>query len=187
MFEIDEDALNQIEGYTAAIKMLAKLGSKIRAVDLHAKNRQEDGGKRGLNNAQILEYLADGGRDFVMADDAIVKKTAQAIVDSVMEDMQQFLKRVEKRKKGKRPESAEERVATEIASRAFKRAGEVWLEQITENIEAGKWEGDGSDRLNPDYEKRKQAKHGFAYPIGKATGQLLDNVAPKNRNLKTRT
>lgn len=186
MFTIEEDALNQVEGYTAALKILEKLGSKIRAVDLHAKQRQE-GGRGDLNNAEILDFLAKGGRDFVIADDAMVKKTAEVITESIMADMQQFLTKVEKAKKGKRAASAEERVATQIATRAFLAAGEVWLEQITENIESGKWEGDGSDKLNPEYEKRKQAKHGFAYPIGKATGQLLDNLAPKNRNLKTRT
>jgi hypothetical protein len=38
--------------------------------------------------------------------------------------------------------------------------------------------------LTPKYAALKKKKFGFTHPIGKASGQLLDNVAPASKNIK---
>jgi hypothetical protein len=40
--------------------------------------------------------------------------------------------------------------------------------------------------LSPEYAEYKMKLYGLTHPIGKATGQLIDNVAPSSKNIKLR-
>jgi hypothetical protein len=179
---IDPKALGEIDAFQEALKSIEKIGDVFKAVDLHAKERAEG---TGSNNAQILDWLGKQGRDFVTPRDGDVQKIAQAFADSVIEDLGQKLKTIGSKTKTGGTITADQ-IARQISGKAYKKAAQVWLEEITRRIEDGDFDGGGDSKLSPEYEKYKEGKFGFAYPIGKASGQVLDNVSPKTRNLKLR-
>lgn len=145
----------------AMMKELEKLGSIINGADLHGKTRQE-GGK---DNGQVAQWLIKQGRDF-FSTEAGAEAAAQAFADAVEE-------RMAKATEGNMKAGA-------VAGYAWVQAMKAAMKVAAENINAGNFEGGGSEKLDPAYEKAKAAMHGFAYPIGKATGQLLDNLSSSN-------
>ena len=155
------------------LKVLGKLGNSIRAVDLNAKSRQDSSEK---NNAEILEHLAEGGRDFVTPTDETMKKITRALVDNLELEIRKL----------KTSKASVTGAAKKAAANAFHAAAMVWQEEITRRIKEQDWVGDGGD-LSPEYAKYKENKYGFQTPIGVATGQVRDNVAPERRNLRLKT
>lgn len=151
------------------LKTLAKLGNSIKAVELNAKEREGDS---DLNNAEVLDYLAEAGRDFV----TLSPKEQDKLKEILEEKLGKGIKRV---KESDDPN----RKAKEVVAKAFIEAGMYWQERITAHIEEQDWIGDGGE-LNEDYAKKKEKEHGFRKPIGVATGQVKDNVQPGKRNLK---
>jgi hypothetical protein len=73
--------------------------------------------------------------------------------------------------------------ARQIMGGALRSAAMSFLKWITNNIETQNWNGEGGD-LSEEYAAIKKKKFGFTHPIGKATGQLIDNVAPSSKNIK---
>jgi hypothetical protein len=73
--------------------------------------------------------------------------------------------------------------AKQIMGNALRSAALSFLKWISGNINSGNWNGEGGD-LSEEYAAYKKKKFGFTHPIGKATGQLIDNVAPSSKNIK---
>jgi hypothetical protein len=179
MFQIEHSGLNESK---ALLESLFKIAGVRRSADLNAKERQEGGGD---NNAEILDHLAKGGRDFVTP-----SKDAQREIDQAcLREIEKGLKKYESTASQGRitPSKAmTQSKAKQVMGKALVEAAKEWNKEITRRIEEGDWTGDGDRKLSEEYEKHKQNKYKFAYPIGKATGQVLDNVGPGTRNIKLR-
>ena len=181
MISIDPTVLGQIQAYQEALKSLEKLGVVYKAIDLHARGRPD----AAASNAEVLDGLAKQGRNFVDPDAGDVQRFAQAFADSVIKNMQRALAKVGTKTKTGKTITAE-KLALELSGKAYRAAAQEWLKEISRRIESQDWIGDGDSDLSPKYKKRKLAKFGFTKPIGVASGQVLDNVSPKTRNLKLR-
>jgi hypothetical protein len=170
-----------LENSMAMLQTLEKIAKVKRSADLNAKQRIEEGD----NNAEILEYLADGGRDFVTPS----KKSLDEMDKSALAEIEKSLATFKVTTTGGRITSKSalsQQQAKAVLSKALVAAAQDWMREITRRINESDWIGDGDRQLSEEYEKAKKKKHGFAYPIGKATGQLLANVAPGIRNIKLR-
>ncbi len=125
----------------------------------------------GENNANIAQYLRDQGRNFFET-----QSTADAAAKA-------FAKKTEiVAVKAKRIVSEGGR--RNLAGQVWTAAMEAALAAAEKNIKEGNFEGGGKHSLTPDYAARKQKDHGFTMPIGKATGQLLNNLSEHVGNIK---
>lgn len=172
MLEIGVKGLDEVQGF---LKALRKLGSIIKAAELNAKDRQDG----DATNAQILDWQKEQGRDWISEDSEMNK----AIEKAMSESFQESFNKVTIKTMGKNPKG----LASSIASKGFLAAMDAAKKTVTERIEEQKGAGGSSIKeLSEQYLKEKQRKYGFADPPGKATGQLLDNLAPGPRNTKLR-
>lgn len=174
------------------LEALAKIAEKRKSADLNSKQREESDST--LNNAEIFEFLAAGGRDFVTPSSKALDEMDKAAVAAI----EKGLARYKVGRKGGRLTNAGRMTQTQanrVQATALMSAAQVWMKEITRRIEQGDFTDTGErtrsggsvlSQLSEEYEKWKRKEYGFAYPIGKATGQLLDNVAPGTRNIKLR-
>lgn len=165
-----------LEQAMALLKTLQHMGNAIKAVQLLGKDR-EDSNK---NNAEIITFLIKQDRDFFSADESMISRIDKKMVEIMEEELtKQTLQRV---KTGKSQKS----VAQAVAAKAFLAGMEIAKEIMVERIESQTTvDGSAPAELSEQYANWKQAKFGFT-TIGKATGQLLDNLAPGSRNIKLR-
>jgi hypothetical protein len=165
------------DGMKAVQKQLSYLeritsGKVYRTAELMAKKR-EDGDEF---SAKILEYLADQGRDFRDIDKGETEKVAEAFLDQIMTRFHTVSAK-----------TGEQRAALNASNKGFRDAMLKLMEHVSKHINDAKWTGGGSKKLSENYARIKEARHGFRYPIGKATGQLLDALNPKgpaSRNIR---
>jgi uncharacterized protein len=157
---------NGMEEVKAILESIAKYTSSISGAELRAKSRSEG----AATNAEIIqEYLIDQDRDFVTLSETESESIAQTMANRIE-------RAVEEIKAGEIKSSIERKVDNAIAD-GYIKAIQRYMEIVTEHIEQGKSSaGSFEGTLSPKYAARKQAKYGFDYPIGKASGQLLDNL-----------
>lgn len=154
-------------------------GSLYQAVELNSKQRID---YDEPTNAEILQYLAEQGRNFTEMDASELDEIAQAFVDKIEE----FMSKVEAAEKGKDQMKA----ARNTAANSWKAAMLEDMRLVTEHIEEGRFTGGGNKDLSPAYARFKQAAVGFTHPIGKFHGELIDNLNPKgpaSRNIRVKT
>lgn len=175
MIELSLDT-EGVQRLNTLVKVLKRLGAAIAAVELHGIKRNDS----SADNAEILGWLADQGRDFVTPSDSDIAKIEKAFVaeverrsglllDSIpMKDSAAKLKR----------SGIDAQMASEIAGASFIAAIKEWMDQVGDRIDAQKTNNPPFNaQLTPAYEAWKKTKTGgWAYPIGKFTGQLLDNL-----------
>ena len=175
------------------LKELSKVADVNKGVSLNSVQRDDD-----AVNEQILEYLADQGRDFGEISDAEMERIAGAYaveyqkrINSLMKKQARAAQRMAKGglAKGSEARAAAflsgdkgkdgQQVAKQIANACLKKAMDEYMRIVTEHIES-QTGPDGAPLENPklteSYEKQKMKDVGFAYPIGKRSGQLLDNL-----------
>lgn len=187
----------EVDGLEEAQEMLAflhGLGNTIMAAQVLGHSRKEDPSK---NNKQVLEWLGEnhpgGNRNFHSLTDAEQQKMNKIFVDKLHKALKKYEKRALKRNiaigrallKGG-PSAAiakQQQFASNTMAQALRATCMEYLKWLTTNIEQGQWRGSGGD-LDAEYAEQKQKKHGFTHPIGVATGQLLDNVAPSSKNIE---
>jgi hypothetical protein len=180
VFQIKHEGLEEAN---MLLEALAKIAKVKRSADLNSKTRQETDSV--LNNAEIFDFLARGGRDFVTPS----KKALSDIDKAALAAIEKGLLKYKVGHKGGRITNAGKMTQAQargVQAKALVAAAQVWMKEITRRINDGDFTGDGDPKLEEEYEKWKQKLYGYAYPIGKATGQLLDNVAPGTRNIKIR-
>lgn len=81
------------------------------------------------------------------------------------------------------------RQAQQVDAAAFRAAMLEYMKIVAEHIESGRTETGAARDLSPYYARWKRAEFGFVKPVGKATGQLLDNLNPGGtaaRNIRLR-
>ncbi|MCP4677718.1 MAG: hypothetical protein GY854_19815 [Deltaproteobacteria bacterium] len=181
MFEIDKKTLKEIDAMKKTMQTLEKMGSAVKAAVLKSRQHQnqypEVKKDPGLSNRQVLEYMADQGRDFIGPTSNEVTSIAQAYVDEAG-------KRLAAQNAGKSKIKNPKAAASNISGHGFKAAGFRWMEIATDRIEDEGWEGDGEHSLNPEYERKKIEDIGRAHPIGIRSGQVADNLKPAKKNIK---
>lgn len=180
MFQVKQSGLEEADMMLQALQRISKVR---RSADLNSKQRHE--ADSTMNNAQILKFLDDGGRDFVTPSSKALDEMDKAAVTMIEKGLAKY--RVGHQ--GGRITNAGKMTQAQargVQSNAIGAAAQIWLKEITRRVKEGDWTGDGDPKLVEEYEKWKRKTFGFAYPIGKATGQLLDNVAPGSRNIKFR-
>lgn len=199
MITIDPIGLNEAQGL---LKTVAKIGKINPIAELVANQRQGE----SLTNADVLEYMGQppGNRDFVSPDDDTKRDIDQTMLRFLERGINKevksgFLKPkgkgfvgtskvdVKRLKGGIVKEVTVEKKARQIATRAFKEAALVWKKAIHQNIKEQKWKGGGSQELSDKYAKYKSKKFGFLKPIGVATKQVLEALAPNMTNIRFKT
>jgi hypothetical protein len=143
------------------MRAVAAISARFRNATLAGKTRKDGG-----NNATVAEGLRDQGRNFFET-----QKTADAAAKA-------FARMTEVvAMKAKRQPSQSDALIGQVWIAAMKAASEA----AAKNINDGNFEGGGSTTLSEAYAIQKAkpppAGVGFTMPIGKATGDLLNNLA----------
>lgn len=164
----------EAKGLTAAqavIDAAQKLGANLGGVELRGKSRL----KGDLNNAEVEEYLREGGRDFVTPDAACKAEIGEIIETTFKKELARVQARNVKQNKPKKLTKGQ---ATAVCGIALKKAMEYWMEWSTENIEKQRLADGGTpDKVGGKYAKYRQKKYGVPTNIvGKATSELLENL-----------
>lgn len=171
---LESEGLRQVQGI---LTELQKLGSVIKAVELHTIKRKDS----EKNNAEIMQFLKKTGRDFVTASDRDAEEIARMAVAEVERRLGvEFSKAaVVDRWKGKGEKNELSQFATQMADSMMRAAMKKYMEQVSDRIDNQETNDPPfNEKLSEAYEAKKLKDHGFAYPIGKATAQLLDNLNP---------
>lgn len=176
------EGMKPIQAKLAALENIVN-GSLYKAVELNDKTRSDKQGvfEDDKTNAEILGYLKEQGRDFVDTSPSESERVAGAFVARIEDFMDKIY-------------SAEGkgimRAGRNAAANAWKSAMERLMVIVTEHIESGNFTGGGNPELSPAYARFKEAAVGFQKPIGKFSGQLIDNInpnGPSSRNIKVKT
>jgi hypothetical protein len=160
-FDIRTPGMKTIQRKLEEIERLANGRQPFRGVQMLALERQDD----EANNAEVLENLDRLGYHFALLSEAEQGEVAEA-----------FEQEVERRMAGPNPNAAN------VAAGALREAMDALSRIVAEHIERG--EGVTKD-LSEGYKELKLREHGFVYPIGKATGQLLRNLSSGKVKLTT--
>jgi hypothetical protein len=139
------------------MQAVAAISTRFRNATLAGKGRADRG-----NNADVAEGLRDQGRNFFETQEtADAAAKAFARVTEIVAT------------KAKRTPTQSDALIGQVWIAAMKAAAA----RAVENINAGNFEGGGSTSLTPEYSADKQRDVGFTMPIGKKTGDLLNNLA----------
>jgi len=158
-------------GAQAVMKELEKLCSAFQGVELPGHSREEG----SLNNADIIDYLAEGGRD-ITSNDEDVELAALAFVA----EAEPFLQRAAQ---SQTPPSAGK--ASSVSGKAWRAAGLVVLFKMRDRVEAGQNSDGSSKPVSERYAEWRLKKHSIPkHVIFKATGQLLTNLSGGKAALK---
>lgn len=135
---------------------LQAMGSAFSGIELKGKTRDD-----GVNNAEILQYQAEMGRDAISLTDGEAEQVAKSFASELKEALQ-----------GK--------VASKgsvVAAKALKAAMVEYMKIVTRHIESKSGANGKFKPLDPDYVQHKINAIGFDDML-KWTGQLLDNLNP---------
>jgi hypothetical protein len=169
--------MSGVDTATEMLSMLGHIGSDIAGIMLAAK-RRSDGRKGAVNNAQVVQYLADGGRDIrpTYEDKAEAAATMRTLITAKLLMMT---------KRGAPPKAwsearkqefiAKGRVeANKIAALALRKAGQQMHAKMLERVNnPGNY-----DAVSERYAQQRQSKYGVpTSAVFRATGQLLSNIA----------
>jgi hypothetical protein len=167
--ELDAKGLEPLK---AGLKQLAAVGNVIEAVELNPIDRKDG----GPSNAEILGWLDDLEYKFTQTDASENEDIAEAWTKMFEKFKHTLFSRGNQNSKG---------LAINVAGKSFRAAMLKFMEIVSDNINTGRTHG--KTVLEPSTIETKQREHGFAYPIGKATGELLANLSPKGpaeRNIR---
>jgi len=148
--------LNGMSELDKMIKKLQAVGSSIKGCNLNPVNRSENGD----DNPAIIGKLKDQDRDFAAIDKVEAERIAKAFA----------------RKAEVLLEQSVDAPPTVVAAKSVIEAMREYMRIVIEHIKEGKIE---NKQLSPSYADYKSRQPGWSvYPIGIATGQLLDNLNP---------
>ena len=179
-----------VKGLEDAKELLAylhDLGNVVQNAEVLGHQRQE---QPGLNNAEVLQYLGEQNpkskrntkRDFYSMS---AEEQAVVVDRPFLEKLWESVEKIAAKPvvvAGRLKSQAA--YASQAMGNSLKAACLSYLRWVTDNIESQRWKGGGSSSLSEEYADTKQRKYGFTQPIGKASGQLIDNVAPNAKNIK---
>jgi hypothetical protein len=169
-----------------ALGALQKLGASLGAVELNSHPREDS----ETTNAEILQWLEYSGRDFITASTQDAEEIAGVFAEELERRLgdefskEAFWDKWDEQPSGKKQEA----FANELAAASLKKAMLKYMEQVYHRIQSQNTNNPPfNGELNPDYEAWKLKTFGFTKPIGKATGQLTNNLNPDglgSRNIR---
>ena len=187
-----------LEGVMELFKIIESLPTEIKGVNLLPIARDD-----GKSNADILGWLKEQGRAFSDFGDQEGERLAQVAAKEYDKQLTNITKRLNKLTaaqaskglSGNQQKSLAkmqafqngagnklaQQQANQISSSVFRAVMKEAMQIMTEHIE-NQTGPDGAalenPRLSEAYGELKEMMVGFAYPIGKRSGQLLDNLNP---------
>lgn len=173
MFQLnlETEGLQTIERVLSALQ---SMGSQIGSVELHTISRKD----ADATNAEILKWLKNSGRDFLTQSSKDNEEVAQAFCSELERVLgKEFsegavIDRWEARGAGRDLGQ----FTTELADRTLRAAMTKYADQISERIDDQRSNTGEIADLSDAYKDYKQKAAGFIKPIGKFTGQLMDNL-----------
>ena len=155
------------ESLKELISKMLEAGSAIKSADLRSIPRNDT----STENSEILDELKKQNRNFRDTNNKQKEEIAQSFADEIEKAYSQ------------NPDAN----ASAVAAKAFLAAMAKYCEIVISNIEEQRIQ---NKSLTPAYEAQKIKRFGFAKPIGKASGRLIDNLNPsdvaKHTDLKKR-
>lgn len=164
-----------LEGMEQLLKVISKIGQVgVSGVEFHGTQRKDGSGD---NNAQVIQWLKDGGRDYVTPDNRTLVEIAEIFAARAQDDLSQtdaFLSTF----KGVHKDP--DRLATQIAAKAFIEAMDFWRLQILEMLNTNRTVDGTAKPVTEEYAAQRQKDYGVSPDVvGRATGDLLANFADK--------
>ena len=185
----------EIEGLDAVVQALREIQGaaqqlSAKSVELLSVAREE--GDR--TNAQILRYLDEQGREFRQIGRSEAQRVAKRAAAELENEIKKLLKKANSKSKSKRGAAGRataarmvsgakgedvDKLAAQQTVRVMRAAMRELMKIVREHIE--NQTGPDGARLNrfyltDEYEEYKERRWGFTYPIGKRSGQLLENL-----------
>ena len=183
------------------LNQLEKTGSEYSGVSLKGLERTDS----DSNNAEVLGYLGESGREFGELFDFELKYIAEIGAKEYDDRIQKAFNRAvrEAKKearafgkgiglKGKALKAYAEKAGSKVnsyddnekwskqtASAVLRACMKMYMDIVVDHIKKQFAPG-GVKPLSEKYEPEKRRAVGFSYPIGKRTGQLLENLDPTN-------
>jgi len=169
-----------LERMHTLLGVLKKLGTAIEAVELHSITRNPSEYESGAENATILLGLAEQGRDFVTQSSHDIAEMERAFVAEVERRAGTLLASLPAKDAGKvlKASGIESRQASAMAGASFIAAMKRWMDQVASRIDRQDTNVPPfNGELTPEYAREKARRTGgWIKPIGKLTGQLLENL-----------
>lgn len=158
--------------------------SKIGGVELVGRPRND-----GETFENVLEYLAEGGRDFVSLNDTDADKLAEDFANAIEFDLTKIFKKIRRAQKAALAKQSkvgkmfgslkavEQRQVDDMVGRAFKDMMAAYQTIFVDRLNKGTdWQGVKTP-VTPEYGRWRLKEHGVDLSVvGKATGQLLENA-----------
>jgi hypothetical protein len=155
------------------ITQLKDAGATIEGGTYQARGRKDNA---EITNAELLVWFQEKGRDFISLTDEDKKVIDEVVCKEIKRRVDRMANREIKSLKN---------TLNSIFASAIRKGLFAIVSIIEKRIEAGVVAGGGPVRdLTEEYKKVKMRKHGFLYPVGVATGELLDSLQPDNKNIK---
>ena len=180
MFTVEIEGIDEIIGQ---LKTIQYLGADINTAELNGRLRKES----AVNNSTLLRGFSERhNRKYLPLDNEEDEEISSAAANEIVKTLDYEFERRNISKKTKIIGKEEAKnIANQIMSKALLAAMEKVKEIITRRIENGTdLNGMTVPDLKPEYKRKKEREFGFAYPIGVATGQLIDNLSPGARNVR---
>lgn len=189
MFKISAE----VEGLDSVFELLGELNALIgdygiTGAELKSVARKDG---HGESNAQIGDWLAEGGRDFFSATTADTDQIAKTVASVIEQRTQALANRMSKRSRkignmnwtSALTQKSASAIRTDWAratGAAALRAGmREWMAAVDQRMTSQETStGGGPSKLSERYAAYKARRFGFVIPIGVASGQLRDNFGP---------
>lgn len=205
MFAIPTVDMSELVGVLSILESLRETGSEYRGVHLKGLERSDS----EANNGEILSYLGEQGRKFGELFDHELKWVGQVGADEYDSRIQKALNAAKRSAaksarvlgkelglKGKALRSLAqqssdavtgfdktEKWSKQVAGAVLRECMAAYMEWVNEHIVRQVAPGgvkDFSGGQEAPYPTGKKKAVGFKYPIGKRTGQLIENLDPTN-------
>jgi hypothetical protein len=148
--------------FAALLQQIERLDTVFKGVRLIGK--RED----GVDSDDIIESLIERDRDFFAPDDAVAEDVAAAAAAEL-----------EKRLAAAAEIDSPKPTDNELAGSMLRAAMKAYMAAVVQRIEQQRTASGGAPReLTAAYAAQKEKDVGFITPIGKRTGQLLENLTP---------
>jgi hypothetical protein len=167
----------ELEGVEGVMEALDSLTEAFGPAEVNTVSLIDQGRDDGLSNVKLLNYLcyeSEKPRNVVENNQSDSDKIANVFCDKIIQEIQNVMRKAEKRKaKGKEAFKGNE--SSVIKGLALRAAMNTYSDLVIKRIEDQvDFNGAPLAPLSESYAKEKTRVWGFATPILKASGQLID-------------
>jgi len=157
------------------LKAAAKMGASIGGVELRGKKRKDG----PLTNDVVEEYIREQGLDFTTPNQVLLDKIGLKMAVTFDKVITKMVKRMKPTKMSQVLHLQQKR-ANAAVSMALRDGMRLWMEFASKNLDSQTAATGSLKALNKAYTEWRFNKYGVPKDVkGKATGQLLENLADK--------